>query len=639
MIKKSLQAKLMLGVSGVMLLVTVVIVMLVARTSTAAINATVAAEKRASLDAAERLLIVTDALMTERVKSSMAFLQMQTTLLGEAALGDTVEVNSRTVRNLIFGTSAQANQFALVDTVTNIMGGTATLFVRDGDDFVRISTNVMKDGARAVGTVLDPNGKAIKAIRNGQSFSGQVDILGNPFITQYSPIKDLRNEIIGVLYVGYKADLQALQEAIAGQTASGTAMLLVDDHQRVRAFSKTIDNDLADKLIKGTTDQWLSETRDFKPWGYRVLAASSQSEINRKVQRQAIEIMSIGLITCVLMILILRVVSSRIIIEPLKTAMALAAKIAEGKLNNPIRHTSEDEIDKLMLSLEHMQIALRVFVLDITNASAQVEAAATDLSNVADNTLTGVEDQRSRTDQVAAAMTQMNASVLQVAGNAGEAAAAAQAADIEVTHGRHVVREAVTAIQILADEVDQVGVVMSAVASETSRIGSVLDVIRSIADQTNLLALNAAIEAARAGEQGRGFAVVADEVRTLASRTQASTAEIQAMIQRLQQGSLEAENKVRSSHDKAQNSVSHAARVASSLEVIAKAVSRITDMNTQIACAAEEQSNVTDDVNRNVIKITDVADATHSHAQRTASATTELHQLSMQLSTIAQRYQ
>lgn len=638
MIKKSLQAKLMLGVSGVILIVTAVIVILVARTSTVAINAKVAAEKHASLDAAERLLIVTDALMSERVKSSMMLLQAQAAFLGEAALGDLVEVNNRKVRNLMFGTNPQANQFELVDKVTAIMGGTATLFVSDGDDFVRVSTNVMKDGARAVGTVLDINGKAIKAIRKGESFSGQVDILGNPFITSYIPIKNLRNEIIGILYVGYKADLQALQDAVVSQTTNSTAMLLIDDHQRVRAFSKTIDESLSEKLIKGTTDQWLSETREFKPWGYQVLAASSQHEISRQVQRQALEIIGIGLITCALIILMLRIISQRIIIQPLQTAMALAAKIAEGKLNNPVHRTSEDEIDQLMSSLEHMQIALRRFVLDMGNASAQVEAAATALSGVADSTLTGVNDQRSRTDQVATAMTQMSASVTQVASNASEASAAAQAADVEVNHGRQVVREAVAAIQILAEEVHQVGVVVGAVAADTSQIGSVLDVIRSIADQTNLLALNAAIEAARAGEQGRGFAVVADEVRTLASRTQASTAEIQAMIQRLQQGSLDAESKVRSSHDKAQDSVTHAARVASSLEVIAKAVSRITDMNTQIVCAAEEQSNVADDVNRNVIKITEVADATHTHAQHTASATNQLHQLSIQLSTIAQRY-
>lgn len=629
----------MLGVSAVMLLVTVVIVGLAARSSTATINAEVAAEKVALLDSTERLLTVTDALMSERVKSAMMLLETQAGLLGDAELGDPVDVNNRQVPNLLFGASAQANQFELVDKVTGIMGGTATLFVRDGDDFVRISTNVMKDGARAVGTILDPAGKAIKAILKGESFNGQVDILGNPFITSYSPIKNRRNEIIGILYVGYKADLQALQEAIVNQTIDGTAMLLIDDQQRVRAASKVIDEALAEKLVSGSTDEWLSETREFKPWGYQVLAASSKNEINQKIKHQAIEIIAIGLITCVLMVFMLRVISQRIIIQPLQTAMALAAKIAEGKLNNPIRRTSEDEIDQLMLSLERMQIALCAFVLDITNASTQVEAAATDLSDVADNTLSGVMDQRSRTDQVAAAMTQMSASVTQVAGNASEAARAAKAADSEVTHGQEVVRQAVTAIQILADEVVQVGVVMSAVAADTARIGSVLDVIRSIAEQTNLLALNAAIEAARAGEQGRGFAVVADEVRTLASRTQASTAEIQAMIQRLQQGSLEAENKVRSSQDKVQDSVAHAARVASSLGVIANAVSHITDMNSQIACAAEEQSAVADDVNRNVIRITEVADATHTHAQHTASATTQLHQLSVQLITIAQRYQ
>lgn len=639
MIKKSVLAKLMLGVSSVMLVVTLLIIVVVTRTSTAAINDKVAAQKRASLDSAERLLVVTDALMSERVQSAMTLLLGQAALLGEASLGEPVEVGNRKVRNLLFGSSAQANQFELVDKVTAIMGGTATLFVRDGDDFLRVSTNVMKDGARAVGTVLDPSGKAVKAIREGGGFHGEVDILGSPFITSYVPIKNQKNEVIGIFYVGYKADLKVLQDAIVDENISGTATLLIDDHQRIRASSKNVDQAFADKLLKGTADNWVSETREFKPWGYTVLAASSQSEIDERVLREEIAIIAVALITCGLMVLVLRVISRRIIIQPLQAAMALASSIAQGRLDTPIVHKSEDEIDQLMVSLEQMQLSLRAFVLEITHASAHVAAAATGLSAVADQTLMGVRDQQGRTDQVAAAMTQMSASVTQVAGNASEAAEAAQAADGEVIHGRQVVHEAVTAIQVLADEVAEVGVLMTALAADSSRIGSVLDVIRSIADQTNLLALNAAIEAARAGEQGRGFAVVADEVRTLASRTQASTAEIQAMIQRLQQGSFDAENKVRSSHDKAQDSVTRAAHVATSLEVIAQAVSRITDMNTQIACAAEEQSNVAEDVTRNVTVITEVADSTHLNAQHAADATTQLHKLSSTLSAIAQRYQ
>ncbi len=241
-----------------------------------------------------------------------------------------------------------------------------------------------------------------------------------------------------------------------------------------------------------------------------------------------------------------------------------------------------------------------------------VTAAADKCSNVVSNVSSGgqglILEQKGEVDQVATAMTEMSATVHEVARNATEAAEAAQRADEETGKGKMVVSQAIEAIDLLANEVNDAAQVIHRLEQDSDEIGAVLDVIRGIAEQTNLLALNAAIEAARAGEQGRGFAVVADEVRTLAQRTQQSTQEIQNMIERLQSGAQDAVKAMEQGRSRAQVGVEQAAEAGVSLETIAQAVGTISDMNTQIATAAEEQSVVAEEINLNIVSISDMAD-------------------------------
>jgi methyl-accepting chemotaxis protein len=242
-----------------------------------------------------------------------------------------------------------------------------------------------------------------------------------------------------------------------------------------------------------------------------------------------------------------------------------------------------------------------------------------------------MQQQHSATDQVATAITEMSATVQEVARNASDAADAATEADRNVLQGQEVVQKTIGAITDLAQDVDNAAHVIRDLSTNSDNIGKVLDVIKGIAEQTNLLALNAAIEAARAGEQGRGFAVVADEVRTLASRTQESTQEIQEMIEKLQDGAGNAVKVMETGCDKAQTTVTLAEDAGAALKAITTSVNDISQMNVQIATAAEEQNAVTEDINRNVVDISSVSDSTAEASNQIETATSSLAVLAAEL--------
>ncbi len=315
-----------------------------------------------------------------------------------------------------------------------------------------------------------------------------------------------------------------------------------------------------------------------------------------------------------------------------------ATRLADGDLNAHADYQAKDEVGQIAAAVNLMAKSFHKTVTEVKDAITRLAAAAEETSVVTAQTTAGISQQQSETSQVATAMNQMNATVQEVARNAVEAATAAQEADATFDQGKKVIDQVIGAIGDLASEVDSAAGVIQQLEVESKNIGSVLDVIKGIAEQTNLLALNAAIEAARAGEQGRGFAVVADEVRTLAGRTQASTREIEEMISRLQAGSSNAVQVMKQGRDKAQFGVEQAASAGEALQSINAAVERITSMNTQIAGAAEEQSTVTDEINRSIVSISQVAEQSAAGARQTAEASDDLAKLAEHLKELVERF-
>ncbi|WP_339079996.1 methyl-accepting chemotaxis protein [Pseudomonas sp. TMP9] len=338
--------------------------------------------------------------------------------------------------------------------------------------------------------------------------------------------------------------------------------------------------------------------------------------------------------------LLLAMLIARSIVQPISAAAAAMRDIAagEGDLTRRLPINGRDEVAELAQAFNHFAEKVRRLVADVAGSTTQVASAAEEMSAITDELNRDLAKQRGEIEQVATAMNEMTATVQEVARHASEAARSANSTDQQALQGQHVVAEAVSAIGAVASDVERAAQVIARLQDDSKNISSVLEVIRGVAEQTNLLALNAAIEAARAGEQGRGFAVVADEVRTLASRTQQSTVEIQTVIEQLQNAAREAAVVMQQSQTRAHESVSQAQQASVALEKITLSVTSINDMNAQIASAAEEQSAVSDEINQNVVNINDVAERVTESAEQTAQASSQLAHLAVDLQTLVGQF-
>jgi methyl-accepting chemotaxis protein len=326
------------------------------------------------------------------------------------------------------------------------------------------------------------------------------------------------------------------------------------------------------------------------------------------------------------------------ITRPIASALSAAEGIAEGDLTRTIAVDGTDEAGRLLAAMLKMQAKLRDTLQRISGSATQLASAAEELNAVTDESARGLSQQNNEIEQAATAVNQMTSAVEEVARNAVSTSEASKNATTSASDGRDLVQETVSAIERMSNDVQSTSTLIGNLADESRDIGKVLDVIRGLADQTNLLALNAAIEAARAGEAGRGFAVVADEVRALAHRTQQSTSEIERMIGSIQGGTEQAVNSMRSSTERAESTLNIAKGAGLALDTINSAVVEINERNLVIASAAEEQAQVAREVDRNLVNIRDLSTQSATGANQTSAASNELSRLAVDLNGMVARF-
>ncbi|MCK2111775.1 methyl-accepting chemotaxis protein [Pseudomonas sp. CAH-1] len=371
---------------------------------------------------------------------------------------------------------------------------------------------------------------------------------------------------------------------------------------------------------------------------YNGTSAEQASQRSSDVADEAFQALIGALLVIVLALAAIATLLTRSIVRPLAEAVAVAERVATGDLTREIQVVGRDEPALLLRALSRMQTSLRDTIRQIAASSDQLASASEELHTVTEDTSRGLHQQSAEIDQAATAVNQMTAAVEEVANNAVSTADASRGADQTTRDGRDRVNQALASIQHLVADVTGTSSEIEQLASNANEISRVLDVIGAIAGQTNLLALNAAIEAARAGEAGRGFAVVADEVRALAHRTQQSTAEIEQMIAGIQNGTERAVTAMHSSQGRATGTLEVAEGAGQALEVIAEAMASINQRNLVIASASEQQAQVAREVDRNLVNIRDLAMQTSAGANQTSAAAQDLSRLAVDLNGMVAKF-
>ncbi|MGE6320783.1 methyl-accepting chemotaxis protein [Pseudomonas oryzihabitans] len=387
---------------------------------------------------------------------------------------------------------------------------------------------------------------------------------------------------------------------------------------------RPLTNDLQEKIVT---------LADFNQRG-----AKQAGELASQTYRHNLWLLGIISAVAVVLTVALAVLYTRSILQPLRQVLAINRRIADGDLRVAAQATGRDEMADLMRATVQMQQTLRDTVSHIGEASTQLASAAEEMNAVTEEASRGLQRQNGEVEQAAAAVNEMTAAVEEVARNAASASTSAQQSERSTGLGTARVTETVNAIQSLTDTVSHTSEQIVALAGQAQGIATVVDVIRGIAEQTNLLALNAAIEAARAGEQGRGFAVVADEVRALAHRTQESTREIEQMIGGIQSGSEGAVQAMQRSRDEAAATLEIANEAGAALVEIGRSITEINERNFLIATASEEQAQVARSVDQNLVSIRDLSIQTSAGAHQTAAAAHEVSRLAVDMNRLVGRF-
>lgn len=637
----SIQKKFMLALAASILLVTIIIVVSLTYSENKGLHKTVAEQAEQVANATSKMLVVIDRLMLDQVNSSMRNILDMIAKTGRIEQSGTAVIDDNEVTDLRFGSKAQALNFKLVDEVTRLNGGTATIFSLHNDEFVRISTNVKKEGKRAIGTILDPNGAAIKNIRNGEAFYGVVDILGNPYFTGYEPLKNAYGKVVGIAYVGYRVDMDELNTVIAQTRLLDQGFVaLLDGKNQIRQFSSHQNQNQVRSVLNNTGDEWRINRQSFEPWHYDIVVAYSENDISALLWQKVLTYLLVASVLGVMLVGLIYFLLQRVVVSRLAQTTRGLTSITqgEGDLTQRFNSDSRDEFGQMASGFDSLLERVRQTIASVEAKSRDLVTSAESLNSIAQDSDQLSNEQAEQTEQAATAVNEMSATSQSVAESTMSGETASNEVQQKASEATQFLREMAETLRLQAEEIKTSEATLVSLKKASSDIGQVSEVIHNIAEQTNLLSLNAAIEAARAGESGRGFAVVADEVRTLAGRTQNSTGEIEKLIQRLHEDVDNVSKTMLIQIDHASKNVESSETAIASIEGVLSAADRIHSLNTEIASAAEEQSAVSEEVSRNVTRIKNNAQKSASYAEDTFKASQTLQDMAVGIRELLSRF-
>lgn len=524
--------------------------------------------------------------------------------------------------------------FAMIGALMLILG----VFALSQMSKIRSATEVLADN----------NVPSIKSLDRFAEVSIRLRVLSYRLLVNREP--EIQQKTIELLAMRNKQinDAQAIYEKLISDSNERNLynqyVQLLGQYRELESRMKTLTlANKVDKLQDLLNKDMLSNSDQMNAVLIKLVEINTAQLMQVKKQaaeeyESAFDMVIALLVAATLLTLVFAWMLIKSITTPIAVALHAAETIAQGNLTQPIKVDGTDEAGRLLQAMKTMQDKLRDTLQRISGSATQLASAAEELNAVTDESARGLVQQNNEIEQAATAVNEMTSAVEEVARNATSTSEASRNATASAGDGRDLVLETVGAIERMSGDVKETAELIGNLANESRDIGKVLDVIRGLADQTNLLALNAAIEAARAGEAGRGFAVVADEVRALAHRTQQSTSEIERMIGSIQGGTEQAVTSMRNSTERAESTLSIAKGAGLALDTINIAVEEINERNLVIASAAEEQAQVAREVDRNLVNIRDLSAQSTTGANQTSAASTELSRLAVDLNSMVGRF-